>query len=48
MTGAVNPIPDPFTPVTPYIVVDGADAAIASYKKAFSEAPVRCRASDKR
>ncbi len=35
MTGAVKPIPDPFTPVTPYIVVDGVDAAIAFYKKAF-------------
>jgi len=33
---AVKPIPDGYSTVTPYLVVDGAAEAIAFYKKAFN------------
>lgn len=36
----VKPIPDGYTAVTPYIVVDGADAAIKFYEKAFGAVEV--------
>ena len=32
---AVNPIPDGYRNVTPYLIVDGADRAIEFYKQAF-------------
>ena len=35
MLGKVKPIPDGFHTVTPYLIVDGADKAIAFMKKAF-------------
>jgi PhnB protein len=35
MKGNVKPIPDGYHSVTPYLIVDNADKAIAFYKKAF-------------
>ena len=35
MAKSVKPIPDGYTPVTPYLTVKGAGAAIDFYKKAF-------------
>ncbi|MBI2761975.1 MAG: VOC family protein [Chloroflexi bacterium] len=35
MTSAVNPIPEGYHTATPYLIVDGAAAAIEFYKKAF-------------
>ena len=35
MASAVKPIPDGYHTVTPYLIVDGAAAAIEFYKKAF-------------
>lgn len=35
MASDVNPIPDGFTAITPHIVVDGAEAAMDFYKRAF-------------
>jgi PhnB protein len=35
MASAVKPIPDGYHTVTPYLIVDGASAAIEFYKKAF-------------
>jgi uncharacterized glyoxalase superfamily protein PhnB len=32
---AINPIPEGFSTLTPYLVVDGADKAIDFYKRAF-------------
>ncbi len=36
----VNPIPDGYTAVTPYLIVDDAAAAIAFYQEAFGAAEV--------
>jgi len=36
MTGKVKPIPDGYHTVTPYLIVDGASAAIEFYRHAFS------------
>jgi PhnB protein len=35
MASAVKPIPDGYHTVTPYLIIDGASAAIEFYKKAF-------------
>jgi PhnB protein len=35
MTSAVNPIPEGYHTATPYLIVDGAAAAIEFYKQAF-------------
>ena len=35
MTSKVKPIPDGYTTVTPYLIVDGAAAALEFYTKAF-------------
>jgi PhnB protein len=35
MTTAVKPIPDGYQTVTPYLIVDGAAAAVEFYEKAF-------------
>ncbi|HTO88472.1 MAG TPA: VOC family protein [Thermoanaerobaculia bacterium] len=35
MAGKVKPIPDGYNAVTPYLIVDGAAAAIEFYKKTF-------------
>ncbi len=35
MAGKVKPIPEGYTAVTPYLIVDGAAAAIDFYKKVF-------------
>ena len=35
MTSKVKPIPDGYTSVTPYLIVDGAAAALEFYSKAF-------------
>jgi PhnB protein len=35
MSNTVKPIPDGYTAVTPYLIVDGASAAIAFYQKVF-------------
>jgi len=35
MAGKVKPIPDGYNAVTPYLIVDGATAAIEFYKKTF-------------
>jgi PhnB protein len=40
MTTKVKPIPDGYHAVTPYLVVDGAVAAIEFYKKAFGATEV--------
>ncbi|SFA77101.1 PhnB protein [Collimonas sp. OK607] len=46
---AVKPIPDGYTTVTPYLVVDGAATAIAFYQKAFNAVEVlRMEMPDKR
>jgi PhnB protein len=40
MAGRVQPIPDNYNRVTPYLIVDGADAAIAFYKDVFGATEV--------
>ena len=35
MASAVKPVPDGYHTVTPYLIIDGASAAIEFYKKAF-------------
>jgi PhnB protein len=46
---AVKPIPDGYSTVTPYLVVDGAAEAIAFYKKAFDAVEIfRMEGPDKR
>ena len=37
---SVNPIPEGYHSVTPYLIVDGADAAIRFYEKAFGATEV--------
>jgi PhnB protein len=40
MTGKVKPIPEGYHSVTPYLIVDGAAAAIEFYKKVFGATEV--------
>jgi PhnB protein len=40
MTGKVRPIPEGYHSVTPYLIVDGAAAAIEFYKKVFDATEV--------
>ena len=42
MAGKVKPIPEGCRTVTPYMVVRGADQAIAFYKKAFGAQEIMC------